>query len=62
MKYVLIVGKDHLIVGPFDYDNDAISYAINVLDSDSYTVQPIEPAISVENLRLLGGKELCGGK
>lgn len=53
MKCILIVGKDRLVVGPFDNPNDAYSYAINVLDSDSYVVQPIESPISVRNHQLL---------
>lgn len=53
MKYILIVGPEQMVVGPFESTDDAYSYAINVLDSVSYSVQQIQQPISVKNHRLL---------
>jgi len=53
MKYILIVGAERLIVGPFDCADDAISYALNVLDSDSYSVNQMQTPITVENFELM---------
>jgi hypothetical protein len=53
MQCILIAGAGHLVVGPFENEDDAYSYAINVLDSDSYIVKNIETPISVKNHQLL---------
>lgn len=53
MRCILIVGHEQLLIGPFECEADAVSYAVNVLDSNSYAVKPIQAPISVENHLLL---------
>lgn len=53
MKFILIVGYEQTAVGPFETCEDAVSYALNVLDSPSYAVHEIQTPISVKNHELL---------
>ena len=53
MKFILIVGYEQTAIGPFESYEDAVSYALNVLDSNSYAVHEIQTPISVKNHELL---------
>jgi hypothetical protein len=53
MKFVLIVGDEDQIIGPFDEANDAISYAVNVLNSLHFAVKTVEYPMSYANHLLL---------
>jgi hypothetical protein len=53
MRFILIVGDEEAAIGPFDEANDAISYAVNVLNSVSFSVKTCEYPMSAANHRLL---------